>query len=289
VPAASPPAVPWLQAAGRRVPLAAEVTTVGRGAGCDLQLGHPTVAVLHAEVTRRGPYAYVTDLGLSVAGTAVNGTTVTRCLLASGDIISFGQVPCLAGGIAGPAAPVTAPELPRLSNRELDTLAVLCRTPRSPPPPRKLAAELGLDPAIIHLVLGALCRKLGVASGGSSAARRAALAARAIALGAARPGDSLPPGGRTLVYPVPPPPAGPAPGDAWIGSGQAARMLGVGLTTVHRWADKKGRIEVKRDPANNHRLYSIASITALMASQSRDTQRPVPDRVRALGQQPGQP
>ena len=165
--------------------------------------------------------------------------------------------------------------MPRLSNRELDTLAVLCRTPHSPPPPPKIAAELGLAPAIIHRVLGALGRKLGVAPGGSAAATHAALAARAIDLGLARAGDGPPPGGRAPVYPVPPPPAGPAPADAWTGSGQAARMPGVGLTTVIRWADQ-GRIQTQRDPGSNHRRYSMTSLRALMAAQSRGETRPVP-------------
>ena len=40
-----------------------DVTTIGRGKSVDVHLDHPSVSKLHAEIVRRGPYAYVSDLG----------------------------------------------------------------------------------------------------------------------------------------------------------------------------------------------------------------------------------
>ena len=54
--------------------LDSDVTTVGRGDGIDVPLTDPTVSRLHAELVRRGPYLYVSDLGLSSNGTRVNGS-----------------------------------------------------------------------------------------------------------------------------------------------------------------------------------------------------------------------
>ena len=114
--------------------------------------------------------------------------------------------------------------------------------------------------------------------------------ARAIALGLARAGDGPPPGNRTLLYPAPPVPGVPGPADTWVGTSQAARLLGVSLTTAIRWADNDtSGIEARRDPASSHRLYSVASIRGLLARQSRDAPWPVPDRVRTPGDQPAQP
>src|SRR5260370_19306251 len=97
--------VPCLRIGGGEpvVPLLAEVTTVGRGDGADVRLDDPTVSVLHAELVRRGPYAYVADMGLSANGTTVNGRPVTRRLLADGDVICFGAAMCQIGGDAPPA------------------------------------------------------------------------------------------------------------------------------------------------------------------------------------------
>jgi len=49
---------------------------------------------LHAEIVRRGPYAYVTDLGLSRNGTRVNGRLVARRVLDDGDVLTFGSARC---------------------------------------------------------------------------------------------------------------------------------------------------------------------------------------------------
>ena len=69
------------------------MTTVGRGAGVDIALEDPSVSRLHAELIRRGPHVYVSDLGLSTNGTRVNGRPIGRRVLVEGDVLSFGNVP----------------------------------------------------------------------------------------------------------------------------------------------------------------------------------------------------
>ncbi len=69
-----------IEDSGDVIQLCEAVTTIGRGAGVDIRLSDPSVSRLHAEIVRRGPYAYVTDLGLSRNGTRVNGRLVARPL-----------------------------------------------------------------------------------------------------------------------------------------------------------------------------------------------------------------
>src|SRR6202167_6436338 len=83
-----------IEDSGEVIPLAGAVTTAGRGGGVDIHLTDPSVSRLHAEIIRRGPYAYVTDLGLSRNGTRVNGRLVARRVLAEGDVLSFGAARC---------------------------------------------------------------------------------------------------------------------------------------------------------------------------------------------------
>ena len=75
---------------GVTIPLRGDVTTVGRGRSVDVHLADPSVSRLHAEIVCRGPYAYVTDLGLSRNGTRVNGRVVARRVLDDGDVLTFG-------------------------------------------------------------------------------------------------------------------------------------------------------------------------------------------------------
>src|SRR5450631_1221081 len=90
-----------VEESGATIPLLQDVTTVGRGRFVDVQLADPSVSMLHAEMVRRGPYVYVTDLGLSRNGTRVNGRLVARRLLADADVLTFGSARCRMGGIAG--------------------------------------------------------------------------------------------------------------------------------------------------------------------------------------------
>jgi len=196
------------------VPLAREVTTVGRGQGCGIRLGDPSVSVLHAELVRRGPYTYVADLGLSAAGTLVNGRPVTRRLLADGDVICFGQVPCTARGMAPDAAGEQQPQraVPQLTSRELDVLTELCRPAFSqqaftqPAAVRQIATALSVTENAIKQHLIRLCRKLGIPGGPD---RRLLLANHAVALG-------LVPAPALLAARPPPPGEQPPGPDAWM-------------------------------------------------------------------------
>ena len=78
--------------------LDSEVTTVGRGDGIDVGLTDPTVSRLHAELVRRGPHLYVSDLGLSSNGTRVNGRPIGRRLLS--EATSSRSAPRVAGWAA---------------------------------------------------------------------------------------------------------------------------------------------------------------------------------------------
>ena len=67
---------------------------------------------LHAEIVRRGPYAYVADLGLSRNGTRVNGRPVGRRVLGDSDVVAFGAARCRVGGLPREVLP-TESELRR--------------------------------------------------------------------------------------------------------------------------------------------------------------------------------
>src|ERR1022692_1957173 len=89
-----------IEESGTVIPLRENVTTIGRGCAVDVRLSDPSVSRLHAEIVRRGPYAYVTDLGLSRNGTRVNGRLVARRVLNDGDVLTFGSARCRIGGVA---------------------------------------------------------------------------------------------------------------------------------------------------------------------------------------------
>jgi len=116
---------------GLIMPLREDVTTIGRGRSVDVHLVDPSVSRLHAELVRRGPYVYVTDLGLSRNGTRVNGRLVARRVLEDGDVLSFGSARCRVFGVTAEelAAEVELrrPAAPELTRRELDVVTSLCR------------------------------------------------------------------------------------------------------------------------------------------------------------------
>jgi FHA domain len=192
-----------IEETGIIVPLSEMVTTVGRGTAVDVRLTDPTVSRLHAEIIRRGPYAYVADLGLSRNGTRVNGRLVARRLLEDGDVLSFGAARCRVGGI--PREDMTAEiELrrsssPELTRRELDVLTSLCRPALSdeafvaPATAREIAVDLVVTEAAVKQHLLRLYQKFRIPEGSN---RRVRLANEVIALGLVRP---LPPAERTEI------------------------------------------------------------------------------------------
>jgi hypothetical protein len=179
---------------GEVIPLRDEITTIGRGLRVDVRLDDPSVSRLHAEIVRRGPYFYVSDLGLSRNGTRVNGRPIARRVLDDGDVLTFGSARCRIEGL--PSEEVTAEaELrraaaPELTRRELDVLVSLCRPALSedafiqPATPREIAADLVVTEAAVKQHLLRLYVKFRVPEGTN---RRARLANEVIALGLVRP------------------------------------------------------------------------------------------------------
>ena len=213
---------------GGITPLLAEVTTVGRGQFVDVQLADPSVSVLHAELIRRGPYVYVTDLGLSRNGTRVNGRLVARRLLADGDVVTFGSARCRVGGVAceelSADADLRRQATPELTRRELDVVTSLCRPALSdeafvaPAAAREIAVDLVVTEAAVKQHLLRLYQKLRIAEGPN---RRVRLANEVIALGLVRPMlapmlPDRPAAAPAAGSPPPgvPPQAGPPPAEA---------------------------------------------------------------------------
>jgi hypothetical protein len=193
------------------MPLREDVTTIGRGRSVDVHLADPSVSRLHAEIIRRGPYAYVTDLGLSRNGTRVNGRLVARRVLEEGDVLTFGSARCRVFGIA--AEEFTAevelrrPAAPELTRRELDVVTSLCRPALSdeafvaPATAREIATELVVTEAAVKQHLLRLYQKFRIPEGAN---RRVRLANEVVALGIVRP---LPPAERALPAERTPPAA----------------------------------------------------------------------------------
>ena len=179
---------------GLMMPLREDVTTIGRGRSVDVHLADPSVSRLHAEIVRRGPYAYVTDLGLSRNGTRVNGRLVARRVLEEGDVLTFGSARCRVFGIA--AEEFTAevelrrPAAPELTRRELDVVTSLCRPALSdeafvaPATAREIAADLVVTEAAVKQHLLRLYQKFRIPEGAN---RRVRLANEVVALGLVRP------------------------------------------------------------------------------------------------------
>lgn len=176
--------------------LRAEVTTVGRGTGVDVRLDDPSVSRLHAEIIRRGPHCYISDLGLSANGTRVNGRSVGRRVLTDGDVISFGAA---RGRISGlPPAETLGEETveigrvaaPDITRREMEVLQALCRPALrqeafvAPATARDIAQELVVTEAAVKQHLLRLYQKFRIPEGGN---RRGRLANEVIAVGVVRP------------------------------------------------------------------------------------------------------
>src|SRR5215475_13571655 len=199
---------------GELIPLRPDVTTVGRGQAVDVRLDHPSVSKLHAEIVRRGMYAYVSDLGLSRNGTRVNGRVVAQRLLENGDVISFGSQRCQVGGLPAEAvlheASLRRSATPELTRREVDVVAALCKPALSdeafvaPATARDIAADLVVTEAAVKQHLLRLYQKLRIAEGPN---RRVRLANEVMALGLVRPLPTHHPAGQDEAPPAPAPPA----------------------------------------------------------------------------------
>jgi FHA domain len=183
-----------IETTGAILRLRSDVTTVGRGKSVDVHLDHPSVSKLHAEIVRRGPYAYVSDLGLSRHGTRVNGKVVAQRLLENGDVLSFGSQRCRVGGLSSEDALAESDPrrsaVPELTRREVDVVAALCKPALrddafvAPATARDIAADLVVTEAAIKQHLLRLYQKLKIAEGPN---RRVRLANEVVARGLVRP------------------------------------------------------------------------------------------------------
>jgi pSer/pThr/pTyr-binding forkhead associated (FHA) protein len=81
------------------------IIKIGRHEGAHLRLDDPDVARMHAVVERDDDAVTIIDLG-SATGTRVNGETITKTKLATGDVISIGPYE-LVVSIGKPAVPAS--------------------------------------------------------------------------------------------------------------------------------------------------------------------------------------
>ena len=188
-----------IEDSGEVFPLRDVLTTVGRGQGADIRLNDPSVSRLHAELVRRGPYVYVSDLGLSRNGTRVNGRPVARRLLEDGDVLSFGTARCRISGIPPEEIPAETElrrsAVPELTRREIDVLASLCRPALSdeafatPATAHEIATDLVVTEAAVKQHLLRLYQKFRIPEGTN---RRTRLANEVVALGLVKPAPLRP-------------------------------------------------------------------------------------------------
>ncbi len=211
-----------IEESGTVIALCENVTTIGRGCAVDVRLSDPSVSRLHAEIVRRGPYAYVSDLGLSRNGTRVNGRLVARRVLDDGDVLTFGSARCRVGGIAREdftaEVELRRSAAPELTRRELDVLTSLCRPALSdeafvaPATAREIASDLVVTEAAVKQHLLRLYQKFRILEGTN---RRVRLANEVVALGLVRP---LPPIGRPEPAQASQPTPADLPANATIGA-----------------------------------------------------------------------
>ena len=184
-----------LEETGEIFPLLREMTTVGRGEGVDIRLTDPSVSRLHAEIIVRGLHVYVSDLGLSVNGTRVNGRPIGRRVLVDGDVLSFGAARTRVGGLvvlsdADPTVELRRISTPDLTRREVEVLTSLCRPALqqdafvAPATAREIADELVVTEAAVKQHLLRLYQKFRIAEGVN---RRARLANEIVSAGVVRP------------------------------------------------------------------------------------------------------
>ncbi len=183
-----------LEETGQTFALTDLLTTVGRGPGVNISLPDASVSRLHAELIRRGPHLYVSDLGLSVNGTRVNGRPIGQRVLAEGDVLSFGTVRTRVGGLSAAAGDDTVElrriSAPDLTRREVEVLTSLCRPALqqdafvAPASAHDIADELVVTEAAVKQHLLRLYQKFRIGEGIN---RRARLANEVISAGVVRP------------------------------------------------------------------------------------------------------
>ena len=81
---------PVLDVAGKRYPLVASRTIIGRGSEADITVDDTGISRKHVEVTWDGARAQVVDLG-STNGSLLNGQKVTKSTLAPDSVIQIGR------------------------------------------------------------------------------------------------------------------------------------------------------------------------------------------------------
>ena len=83
----------WLTAPdGAHIPVTHWESLIGRGAGCDVQLGYPTVSRTHAVLTRYDDGSWTISDAHSKSGVFVNGKQTALSALRFGDVITMGGV-----------------------------------------------------------------------------------------------------------------------------------------------------------------------------------------------------
>jgi hypothetical protein len=189
------------EASGQTHELCPGTTMVGRGPDLDLVVDDPSVSRLHAEITVRGEYAYITDLGLSTNGTRVNGRPVGRRRLRDGDVLTLGGASFRVVGppedLSTDTMELRAVRAPDLTRRERDVLTALCRPSLqsdafvNPASAREIAEELVVTEAAVKQHLLRLYAKFGIPEGGD---RRVRLANEVVRAGYIRPAPPRPAG-----------------------------------------------------------------------------------------------
>lgn len=77
---------------GVHIPVTHWESLIGRGAGCDVQLGYPTVSRTHAVLTRYDDGSWTISDAHSKSGVFVNGKQTALSALRFGDVITMGGV-----------------------------------------------------------------------------------------------------------------------------------------------------------------------------------------------------
>jgi predicted component of type VI protein secretion system len=170
--------------------------TIGRGAGCDLQLPEDAqVSRVHAQLERVGPDWTLIDDGLSRNGTYVNGQRISgRRRLRDGDIVLIGATSLTYRAFRGPVSQATlvAGEMlaavTSLSDTQRQVLLALCRPFRdgapyaTPATNQQIGAELYLSVDAVKTHLRTLFQKVHIEDLPQNQ-KRAKLVERAFALG----------------------------------------------------------------------------------------------------------